>query len=95
MLTQRWDLDRHDAQSIVEVLAEGALLDGAGQVPMRGREHAHIDLNFAVAPHWADLALFEHAAWPAYREACRQFHRETACPARPRGTARGERSAPR
>ena len=27
---------------------------------MRRREHAHIDLDFPVAPDRADLALFQH-----------------------------------
>ena len=60
-LAQGRELDADDLEAVIEVLAELPFGDGVGQVAMRGRDQADVDLDRLVAAHADDLAAFEHA----------------------------------
>ena len=51
--------DRDDVQPVVEVLAEGPLLDGLLEVPVGGGDHPDVDLDGPGAPDALDLPLLE------------------------------------
>ena len=60
-LAQRRHEDRDDVEAEVEVLAEAAGLDLAGQVLVGGREHAHVDADARRAADRLDDLLLQHA----------------------------------
>ena len=47
--SQRRNLQLHDVEAVVEVLAEPALLDLALELAIRGRDDPDIDRRYAVA----------------------------------------------
>ena len=60
-LAQGRDPDGEDAQTVEEVLAEGALGDAALQIAVRGGDDAGVDLDGAAAADAGDLPLLEDA----------------------------------
>ena len=52
------DHDRHDAESIVEILAERPR---RGQIAVRRRDHSHVHANRRRAPHTLELLLLQRA----------------------------------
>jgi len=59
--SRKWrNLDREDVQPVIEVLPEPAVADGCREIPVRGRNNAHIDGNrFRVSEPLDGVAL-EH-----------------------------------
>ena len=60
-LAQRRQLDGDRAQPVVQVLAEQPLADQRRQVPVRGREHAHVDADLRRAADVAEGRRVEDA----------------------------------
>jgi len=60
-LAQRWNVETHTLQSIVEVLPEGAVAHRFGEVAVGRRDHAHVHLESRHAADAHDVARFEHA----------------------------------
>ena len=60
-LPQRGHLDRHDVEAIEQVFAELALRDQALEIPVRGRDHAHVHGDVGVPAHPSEGARFEDA----------------------------------
>ncbi len=60
-LAQRRDDDRHLAAAVIEILAEAALLDLGLQVPVRGRDDAHVHLNQLATAQPLDDTLLQEA----------------------------------
>src|SRR2546428_121787 len=60
-IAERRELDRHDVQAIVEVLAEAPLLHERLEISVGRREHAHVDADRVGPAHALDRALLEHA----------------------------------
>ena len=59
-LPQARKMHADGAEAIVEVLAEQPLSDHAGQVAVRGGEHAHVDADLARAAHVPEGRGIEH-----------------------------------
>ena len=55
------ELDRHDGEPVVEVLAEAALVDRAREVAVGRGDDADVDRALAVLADAPDLARLEHA----------------------------------
>ena len=53
--------DRDHVQAVEEVLAEAARRDLGGEVLVRGRDHAHVDLHDPIAADGPHLAILQHA----------------------------------
>ena len=60
-LAQRRQLDRHDREPIVEILAKLSVADELPEVLVGRRQDAHVDLDEHVAADRLDLALLDHA----------------------------------
>src|SRR5690606_26301357 len=60
-LSERWHGDREDLESVVEVLAEAALLNQTGKIPVRRADHPHVHAEGAGFPHAAHLAILQDA----------------------------------
>src|SRR5262249_49922528 len=58
-LAQGRQVDREDVQSVVEVVAEAALVDHRKQIPVGRRDHAHIDLDRPRATEALELLLLK------------------------------------
>ena len=61
MLEQRRVVDGNDVQALIQVFAEGAILEGGAQVAVGGGEQAHVDLDGAGAAEALEFALLQHA----------------------------------
>src|SRR5262249_57851648 len=59
-LAKRWKDDLHDAQAVVEVLAESLLADFLGEVGVRRRDDAHVDRDRLPAADALDLSFLQH-----------------------------------
>jgi hypothetical protein len=59
-LSKRRDLDRKYFQTIVKVLAKRPLFDHGGQVAMRGRDQANVNLMCSVAAEPLGFLLLQH-----------------------------------
>ena len=55
------DVQRHHAQSVQQILAEGSLGDRRVEVSMRRRDDPHVDGLVALRPHRPHLRVLEHA----------------------------------
>ena len=60
-LAQRRHLERDDVEPVVEVLAEPALRDLLGEVAVRRRDHADVDLDRLRAADALELVLLQEA----------------------------------
>jgi hypothetical protein len=60
-LAQRRKADLEHLEPVVEILAEGAALDGGTQVPVGGGDEAHVGGQPLGATHTLELPLLEHA----------------------------------
>ena len=60
-LPQRWHMDVHDVEPVIEILAEGTFGDGFSEVAMGGGHDAHIHLTRCCLPHPLDLLFFQYA----------------------------------
>ena len=60
-LTERWQIDLNDAQSVVEIFAKGAVVDHLTKVAVRRGDHPDVDRDHACAADALHLARFEHA----------------------------------
>src|SRR5439155_20617021 len=58
---QRRHLDRDHAEPVVEILAEPSLLDLPGEILVRRRDDAHVDLDRVLAAHALERLLLERA----------------------------------
>src|SRR5207245_1623431 len=58
-LAQRWQVNREDAQPVVEILAELATRHGVGEVPVGGDDEAKVGLERHGAADPLELALLE------------------------------------
>lgn len=59
-LAQRRQRHRRHVQPVIEVFAEPAFADGAGQVYVGGGDHPHVHLQRLARSHAGDLALLQH-----------------------------------
>jgi hypothetical protein len=59
-LTKRWDMDGHDINAIIEIIAKGASLNGLGQVVIGGGKNANIQLLSFLAAYSPELPLLDH-----------------------------------
>ncbi|MCY1431760.1 hypothetical protein D9M71_477360 [compost metagenome] len=59
-LTQRCHFDREHVQAVVQVFAEGAVLDHGFEVLVRRSDDAHVDALGLVATHALEGALLQH-----------------------------------
>jgi len=57
---QRGEMHADGAEAVVEILAEQPLANHSGQVPVGGREHAHVDADLARAAHVPEGRGIEH-----------------------------------
>ncbi len=55
------DVDGHDVEAVVEVFAEGALLEGGAQVLVGGGDDADVDVAGDVAAEAFEFALLQDA----------------------------------
>ena len=60
-LAQRRNVDGHDVEAVIKVLAEGSLLQRGAQIAIGGGEQADINLDGARAAQALKFALLEHA----------------------------------
>ena len=60
-IAQRRQRDRKDVEAVVEILAELAGGDLLLEIPVRRRDHAHVDLDRLGAADALELALLQHA----------------------------------
>ena len=60
-LAQRRHVDRKNIDSIIEIVAKASVTDHRAQIPIGGRDHAHINWNFEGAAHAANAALLQSA----------------------------------
>ena len=60
-LAQRWQLDREDVETIVEILAELAVAYRLAQIAVGGGDDAHVGLDGLVAPDALELVLLQDA----------------------------------
>ena len=60
-LPERREVDLNDVETVVEILAELALLDRLGKVTVRRRDHAHVHLHRLRATYAHELALLQYA----------------------------------
>jgi hypothetical protein len=60
-LAQRREVDRQHVQPVHQVLAELAFRDDLGEVLVRGREDAHVDVHRLAAADRPELALLQEA----------------------------------
>ena len=60
-LAQRGQLDLHDVQAEIEVLAKGAGVDGSFQIAMGGRDNAHVNRAEFGGTHGLDFAFLQGA----------------------------------
>jgi len=58
---QRRNLDRDDVEAIVEVFAEATLRDQRGQIAVRSRDDAHVDLDRLLATHTLERLFFQRS----------------------------------
>jgi hypothetical protein len=58
---QRRQLDVHDVEAIIKVLAEAALADVLGEVAVGGGDEAHVDLDRLAAADALEGPLLQHA----------------------------------
>ena len=96
-LAQRRQLDRHDGEAVVEILAELPVADELAQVLVGRRQDAHVDLDEHVAADRLDLALLDHAQELVLhlgRDVADLVEEERAARA-PRGTGRAAPAARR
>jgi hypothetical protein len=56
-LAQRRQGDRDDVESVEEVLAEPPVRDQLLEIPVRGRDHAHVDVDALRAAESLEPAL--------------------------------------
>src|SRR5439155_23001119 len=89
-LPQRGKLDQKNAQTVVEILAEASRPDLGLEVPVRRRDHAHVDLARGVVAHALVLPLLQHA-----EEFGLKLDREVADLVEQDGTAVGQLEASR
>ena len=82
-------LDVHHVQAVVQVLAELAGRHEILQVPVSGRDHAHIDGNRIGAAHRANHILLQHA-----QQLDLQAHRHVADLIQHEGAAVGRHEQP-
>ena len=61
VIAQRRNIDRHDIQAVVEVLAERAFFERRAQVAIRGGDQAHIHFDGARAAEPLEFALLQNA----------------------------------
>ena len=60
-LGERGHADRHDRQTMKEILAEGPLLDRRGEVAARRGDDAHIDMHAGRAAHALEILVDKDA----------------------------------
>ena len=60
-LAQGRHVDGKHVEAIIEIFAEAAFLRQLGQVPVGGRDDAHIDLHRALGADGIDFAFLQHA----------------------------------
>ena len=72
-LTQGRDADRHDVQTVEQVLAEQALADQLTEVTVRGGDNADISLDRRATADRRVLAFLQHPQKPGLR-----IHRHVA-----------------
>ena len=60
-LTQRRQLERDGIDAVEQILPEASLFDLFFQIPIRGRNEAHIHVHVARGADRLDLALLQHA----------------------------------
>ena len=58
---QARDLDRHDVEAVVKILAEFALGHGLDEVAISGGDDARVDLDRARAADALELVLLQNA----------------------------------
>src|SRR5262249_28931607 len=60
-LAERRDMQRHDVQAVVEVLAKLAVANEPAEVAVRRSEHADVDGAWPLLAEREDLPIFEEA----------------------------------
>ena len=55
VLAQRRDVDGHDVQAVVEILAEGALFEGGAQIAIGGGDEAHVHFQWCACRRGARI----------------------------------------
>ncbi len=63
-LAQRWCLDPHDVQAVVQILAEAARGDGLREILVRRGDHPDVDADRRLAADAEEFAFREHAQQP-------------------------------
>ncbi len=58
---QRWNVNRHNVQPVIKVLAKCPLLQRRSQIAIRRRQQPNIDLNRARSSQPLKLTLLKHA----------------------------------